>query len=194
MFLPSAFIVMTIDEVTLNRPKVGTGFTIICWLCRLRLSRFALNFSTEMFTPYRLFQPLFLTILLYHLLLGIWIHHLLADQHFLCVDSSKRNLWRIQLSKSSKSASEYLLSKFLPRSHHSPERFLVTLSCQIDEFSPDLSVKTDDIQLVLQKVLLALWMEVSINAVLPWISHHFRRMFPIWVLRNVCGCMHFCGL
>ena len=38
MFLPSAhrvkskFIVMTIDEVTLDRPKVGTGFSVICMI------------------------------------------------------------------------------------------------------------------------------------------------------------------
>ena len=35
--------------------------------------------------------------------------------------------------------SKYLLSKFLPRSAHSQERFLEVLSCQIDEFFPDLS-------------------------------------------------------
>ena len=53
--LNSRFIVMTIDEVTLDRPKVSTGFSVICWLYRVRLSRFTLNFSTEIFTPYKLF-------------------------------------------------------------------------------------------------------------------------------------------
>ena len=52
--------------------------------------------------------------------------------------------------------SEYLFSKFLPQSVHGPERFLVIFSCQIDEFLPDLSVKSDDIQPLQQKVLLAL--------------------------------------
>ena len=51
--------------------------------------------------------------------------------------------------------SKYLLSKFPPRSAHGPGRFLVILSCQIDEFSPDLLVKSDDIQPLLQKVFLA---------------------------------------
>ena len=88
MFLPSArtelnsrFIVMTMDEVTLNRPEVGTGFSVICGFCRLRLSLRVL--------------------------------------------------------------SEHLLSKFPPRLTHSQERFLVILSCQIDEFLLDLSVKSD---------------------------------------------------
>ena len=35
--LNSGFIAITIDEVTLNRPEVGTGFSVIGWFCRLRL-------------------------------------------------------------------------------------------------------------------------------------------------------------
>ena len=42
--------------------------------------------------------------------------------------------------------SKYLLAKFLPRSAHGRERSLVIRYRQIDEFSPYLSVKTDDIQ------------------------------------------------
>ena len=57
MELNSRFIVMTMDEVTLNRPEVGTGFSVIRWFCRLRLSRFALKFSAEIFAPYGLFPP-----------------------------------------------------------------------------------------------------------------------------------------
>ena len=38
--LNSRFIVMTIDEVTLDRPEVGTGFSVICCFCRLRLEVF----------------------------------------------------------------------------------------------------------------------------------------------------------
>ena len=40
--LNSRFVVMTIDEVTFDRPEVGTGFSVICWSCQLRVSRFAL--------------------------------------------------------------------------------------------------------------------------------------------------------
>ena len=63
MFLPlapdlnSRFVVMTIDEVTMDRREVGTGFSVICWFCRLRLSRFALKFSTEIFTPHGVLPP-----------------------------------------------------------------------------------------------------------------------------------------
>ena len=52
--------------------------------------------------------------------------------------------------------SKYLHSKFLPRSAHSPERFLIILSCQIDEVLPGLELESDDIQPWLQKGLLVL--------------------------------------
>ena len=58
--------------------------------------------------------------------------------------------------------SKHVLSKFSPRSAHIRERFLAILSCQIDELSSDLLVKTDDIRPSLQKVSLALWMVLQI--------------------------------
>ena len=57
MELNSRFIVMTTNEVTLNRPTVFLGFTVVSWFCRLRPFRFALKFSTEVFTPYGSFPP-----------------------------------------------------------------------------------------------------------------------------------------
>ena len=83
--LNSRFIVMTIDEVPLNRPKVGTGFSGICWFCRLRLSRFTLKFSTLNLRSSQVVpasewilgnRSFFLTIFLYHLRSGKRIHHL----------------------------------------------------------------------------------------------------------------------
>ena len=56
-WLNSRFTVMTIDEVTLNRPEVFPGFSVIFWFSRLRPVQPALKFSTEIFTPYRLFPP-----------------------------------------------------------------------------------------------------------------------------------------
>ena len=49
MELNSRFIVMTINEVTLNRPEVSSGFRVICWFCRARLFRFAFKSSTSGF-------------------------------------------------------------------------------------------------------------------------------------------------
>ena len=46
-------------------------------------------------------------------------------------------------------------SNFSPRTAHTQEKYQLVLSCQLDEFSPDLSVKTDDIEPLLEKVLLA---------------------------------------
>ena len=42
--------------------------------------------------------------------------------------------------------SEYILFKSLPRPAQTQKRLRVKLSCQIDEFLLDLSVKSDDIQ------------------------------------------------
>ena len=36
--------------------------------------------------------------------------------------------------------------------------------------------------------------EPSLNTVLPWFCCHFRRMFRIWVVRTVRGCIQFCVL
>ena len=64
---------MTINEVSLNR-------RVVSWCCQLTLFRFALKFFIGIFPPYGTFpllqwfvgiRSLFLTLLLYHLLLGI---------------------------------------------------------------------------------------------------------------------------
>ena len=44
---------MTINEVTFDKPRVSSGFSVIFCFCRLKPFRFALKFSTEIFTPYR---------------------------------------------------------------------------------------------------------------------------------------------
>ena len=71
---------MTIDEVTLVRQKKnGQGFSVTFQFCRLRLFRLALKFSSE---PLSLrlvpalewvlgIRSIFLTILPYHLRMGI---------------------------------------------------------------------------------------------------------------------------
>ena len=55
--LNSKLNVMTIDEVTLNGPSVSSGFSVVSCFCRLKPFWFALKFSTEIFTSYRLFPP-----------------------------------------------------------------------------------------------------------------------------------------
>ena len=109
-------------------------------------------------------RALFLTILLNNLLLGIWIHlsfviqillsHWFFEDKFLMRPTFPPNLLN--------PLSEYLLSKFHPRSAESPERCQVILSCRIDEFLINLSVKSNDIQPLLQKVLLVLWLVLQI--------------------------------
>ena len=104
----------------------------------------------------------FVTILLYHLRLGRWIHHFLTDQHFLCFDSPRVHIWCIQRFQIFQVCSQEISFPNSPRDHHRQESYQEILSCQIDEFSTDLSVKTDDIQPLLQKELLALWVVLQI--------------------------------
>ena len=67
--------------------------------------------------------------------------------------------------------SKHLLSKITPRSAHSPERLLVILSCQIDEFSPDLSVKTGDFQSLLQNGIIGPFEWFSKSSFIRRFSH-----------------------
>ena len=56
--LNSWFIVVTINEVTLDRPKVSSGFSVNFCFCRLKPFRFVLKFSTKIFALYKLFSLL----------------------------------------------------------------------------------------------------------------------------------------
>ena len=104
--LNSKFIVMTIDEVTLNRPEVGTGFSVICWFCRLSVSQFTLKFSTEIFAPYGLFPPwsVFSEIIVSSwqlcCIICYWEDEFISFLWYQCffrVDPSKMNFWCVQL-------------------------------------------------------------------------------------------------
>ena len=104
---------MTTDEVTLDRPEIGVGFTVICGFCRLRLSRFIMDVLCWDLRCSRLvpasewilwIRSLFLTILLYHLWKWEFEFASLSDQYLFRVDSSRINFWCIQFSKSSRSA------------------------------------------------------------------------------------------
>ena len=112
--LNSRFSMMTINEVTLNWPKVIVGFSVIFWFCWSRLFRFPLKSSTEMSTPHSMFPPwmewvlrirsLFQTISLHHLQMGKWIilpfvravrlsHWLVAEK--ICFSISSRSANKI---------------------------------------------------------------------------------------------------
>ena len=156
--LNSRVVVMTTGEAKLDRPKIGTGFSVICGFCRSRLSRFTMKFSTGTFAPYRLVPALewvlglcdlFLTILLYRLPAGAWIIFTpLWRQYFFRVDSSRMDFRCIQLFQ--------FLSNFSPRSMHIRWIFLAKLSCLIDEALTGLVQKSDNIQPLHQKKLLGL--------------------------------------
>ena len=154
---------MTIVEVTLDRPKVGTGFSVIFRFCRLRLFWFAWNFSAEIFTPYRLFpfgiRSLFLFFLLYHQLLGIWTHHLFGWSILpLLWFSEDKCLMHLNFPNLPGLLSRYLLS-IIPRDQL---KALVKLSCQIDEVLIGYALRSGDVRSVLWRELLALWMVLRI--------------------------------
>ena len=161
------FLVMTFDEMkspwidqksarASASSVVSVGWEVLCWNLRsLRLAP-ALDWIPGI-------RSLFLTILLYHLQMGRWIHHLFVWSGSLsCWFFEDKYLMRRTIPTLPCLPPEYILSKFFPRSAHSQERFLVILSCRIDEVLIDLLEKSDDIQSVLQMVTLALWMVLQI--------------------------------
>ena len=83
--LNSRFIAMTIDEVTLDRPKAFQRH-LLCLLVEtlpIRLEVLHSDFHSSRSVPALEWvlgiRSLFLTVLLYHPLLGIWIHLLFCD-------------------------------------------------------------------------------------------------------------------
>ena len=104
--LNSRFIVMTIDDVTLNRQNITMDFSVICWFCWLRLFPFALNFSTEIFTPYWLFpskswcSEFVISSWQFCCSVCNWEYEFiifLSDQYFFRVDSSGIDIWCVHL-------------------------------------------------------------------------------------------------
>ena len=170
--LNSRFNVMTIDELTLCRPKVCAGFNVIFWCCRLRVFRFALQFTTEIFTPYGLLPPWSgfseLKDSSWHFCCTIcyWeceFFFFLCDQYFFCFDFSEGKLRMRPGSLTLRCRqSGCLLSKFIPRSMRTQEISLVRLPCQIDEVLIDHVMMSDDTQSLLRMVLLVLWMVLRI--------------------------------
>ena len=117
--LNSTFTVMTIDEITLDRPQIGMGFSVICGFC--------LEWVLGI-------RSLSLTILLFHLWMGRRLHHLfdwsLLPLHWF---SDDKYLMHPTFPSLPRLLSKYHLSKFPTRSAHSQERFLVIPSCHIDD-------------------------------------------------------------
>ena len=119
------------------------------------------------FTPYRLFPPQSgcseIAVSSWQFCCSIcdWEDEFiifLADQHFFCLDSSRVNIWCIQRFQIFQVSYQDISFANSPRDPFQ----MVVLSCQIDEFPTDLSVKTDDGQPLLQEVLLALSMVLQI--------------------------------
>ena len=104
------------------------------------------------------------------LLLWIWIHHLLDWSILPMLWFFEEKIWCIQLFQNLPDLlSEFLHSKF---SHDQlrAKGFLVILSCQTDEFVIHLSLKSDDIQTLLQRHYLPIeWFSIS----------SFFRSFPV---------------
>ena len=131
-------------------------------------------------------RSLFQTIWLYHLQRWIWIMHPFAYEYedkmseaskFSNSPRSKIKVssFQIPLAISSHPGllSEYRLSKLLPRLAHSQERYLLILSCQVDKVLINLALKSGDIQPLLHKVSLVLWLVLQI--VFHTVFSHLQR-------------------
>ena len=106
---------------------------------------------------------LFLTILQYRRHMGIWIHLLFGWSILLLRWFFwDKFLMHPYLPILQCLLSEYLLSKFSPRSMHIPKIFLERLSYQIDEVLLGLVLKSDGTRALLQTELLDLWMVLGI--------------------------------
>ena len=126
------FNVMTMNEVTFHWPNVSSGFSVIFCFCRLKALRVSFKIFPEIFAPYggsRLrvssgIRGLFLTILLFHLLLGkpkmfipLW------RRCFFCIDSPRMDFWR---------ATQMSPFQILPHTKHIQGMSQVGLSYQTD--------------------------------------------------------------
>ena len=104
--LNSRFNMMTIDEITLNGPKVLVNPCVIVWFFRLKLLPFTVRFSAEILPPYGRLPPRdgFLEFVVpswvflpYHLPQEIWSSVFLGYQDFFCIQSSGKYFWCVQL-------------------------------------------------------------------------------------------------
>ena len=166
MELNSWFIVMTTDEILMNRPKVSSGFSVIFWFSRLRTFRFALKFSTEISNPYSLFPP---QSGFSEIMVSSWQSCCTSNLHPLCgVNTSFALILRGQISEarmfSSSSRSATIISLFhIPPAINAYLRNIPgKLSCQIGGALTGLVKKSDNIQPLLQKELLCLEMVLRI--------------------------------
>ena len=92
--LNSRFIVMTTDEVTLNRPQVGLQRHLLV----LSGETLPIHFWSSPLRSSLGMRSISLTILLYHLQLGITIYHLFCfiNTSLSRVDSSRINFWCVR--------------------------------------------------------------------------------------------------
>ena len=152
---------MTIDEVTLDRPANRNGLQRYLLIpsvetLPVRLGVFHWDLGSFRLVPALGWTlgigSLFLTILLYNLQVGIWI--LLPfcdDQYFFGIDSSRIKSWCVQFFRFLRYLlSEYLLSKFLPRSSSHPRKntWSYLLAKIYEVLIGLLELKSDAIQLI----------------------------------------------
>ena len=153
--LNSMFIVMTINEITLNWPKVFPDFSVVSWFCRLKTFGFALKLATEIFTLYRMFQS------------QSGSSEFMVSSQQLCCTSAMGKIkqspsvalifllrWSFDDKFPMRLSSpilhclprKYLLSKFPPFTSHIRWIFQVELSFQMGEVWTCLVQKSDNIQ------------------------------------------------
>ena len=140
--LNSRFIKMTMTEVTLDRPKISTGFSVISWICRLRPFHFAEKFSTEIFAPYGLLRP---WSVFSEFVVSSWqfcgnicdgeneFISFLWYQDFFRIDYTRIHVWCIYVGKFLNVCDQNISFPSSPAINAYTRTFLVKLSCQIDE-------------------------------------------------------------
>ena len=138
---------MTIDEVTLDGPKIFAGFNVIFWFGRLRLFLFALKFSTETLTPHGLLPPWIVSPWQFRCIFcqkKYKFSFSQSYQDFFRIKSSGINFWRFHVFQFFKVCYQNISFPHSPlRSMHVPGIFPVRLPCQIDDVLLDLLLNSD---------------------------------------------------
>ena len=127
---------MTIVQVTLDRPDVGTGSSVICWFCPHGRFPPQSGFFGSQLPANNVAVP------------SARIHHFCVLRRWFFED---KNLLRPIFQIFHVSYQNISFPNSPTRLTHNQSRFLVIASCRIDEFSPDHSAPTDDIQPPLRK-------------------------------------------
>ena len=153
--LKSRFNMMTIKEVTFDRPVVFPRFSVIFCSCRFRPFRVALKFFSEIFTPCKLlphqseFSNSVVSSKQFTCSICGWEYKSFSSPSwrylFFSIEPSRTDFWRVQVFHLLNVRNHNVSFPNSPRSTHGRGIFQVKLSYQMGGALAGLLKKPDDI-------------------------------------------------